>query len=114
MDARYKDTHAYIKAIKASLLQTTGKAPPTVLFLEKAPPADAKKGEKMQQLKKKGYDDGLYIEPDAASSMLANIPKPDGSKKIDETLNALAEEKARIKRDMEAKGASRLKRRRKI
>ncbi|MFS7953708.1 hypothetical protein Hanom_Chr07g00621791 [Helianthus anomalus] len=80
MDARFKDNQAEIKAIKAHLLQTTGIAPPTIFFLDKPSPVDAKKREKMQELKKKGYDDGLYIAPDN-SSMLATIPRPDGSKK---------------------------------
>ncbi|KAJ0434820.1 hypothetical protein HanIR_Chr17g0886111 [Helianthus annuus] len=111
MEARFKDTQADIKAIKAHLLQTTGTAPPTIIFVDKAPD-DAKKGEKVK--KKKGYEDGLYIAPDSKSSLVAEIPRPDGSKKVDVTLNAFADEKARLKKDMETKGKTRFDQEKKV
>ena len=74
--------------------------------MDQPPPADAKKGDKLKQFKKKGYEDGLYIEPDK-SSMLADIPLPDGTKKIDVTTNTIADAKARVKRDMEANDKAR-------
>ncbi|MFS7954722.1 hypothetical protein Hanom_Chr07g00633851 [Helianthus anomalus] len=67
----------------------------------------------MKQIKKKGYEDGLYIAPDK-SSMLADIPKPDGSKKVDVTLNAIADEKEKVKKDREAKGKSRFEQENKV
>ncbi|KAJ0445403.1 hypothetical protein HanIR_Chr16g0842511 [Helianthus annuus] len=106
MEARFMDTQADIKAFKAHLLKTTDSAPPTIIFLDNPPPADAKKGEKMKQLKKRGYEDGLYIAPDK-STMLAEIPKPDGIKKVDVTTNAIADAKAMVKRHLEAKDKAR-------
>ncbi|MFS7912080.1 hypothetical protein Hanom_Chr02g00125621 [Helianthus anomalus] len=50
MEARYKDTQANIKAIKAHLFQTTGTSPPTIIYVEN--PDDAKKGEKGKKEKK--------------------------------------------------------------
>ncbi|MFS7954723.1 hypothetical protein Hanom_Chr07g00633861 [Helianthus anomalus] len=113
MEARFMDTQADIKAIKAHLLKNTGSAPPPIIFVDNPPPADAKKGEKMKQIKKKGYEDGLYIAPDK-SSMLADIRKLDGSKKVDVTLNVIADEKAKVKKDREAKGKSRFEQEKKV
>ncbi|XP_022007445.1 uncharacterized protein LOC110906651 [Helianthus annuus] len=73
MEARFMNTQADIKAIKAHLLKTVDK-----------------------------------------SSMLADLPRPDGSKKVDVTLNAFADEKARLKKDMEAKGKSRFEQEKKV
>ncbi|XP_022007570.1 transcription initiation factor TFIID subunit 11-like [Helianthus annuus] len=50
----------------------------------------------------------------SGESMLAEIPRPDGSKKVDVTLNAIADEKARLKKDMEAKGKSRFEQEKKV
>ncbi|KAJ0859138.1 hypothetical protein HanRHA438_Chr13g0609011 [Helianthus annuus] len=111
MEARFKNTQADIKAIKAHLLQTTGTAPPTIIFIDN-PPDDAKKGEKVK--KKKGYEDGLYIEPDAKSKLVVEIPKPDGSKKVDESQNALDAAKAGIKETMEIKGIKRFEQEKKV
>ncbi|KAJ0870768.1 hypothetical protein HanRHA438_Chr11g0504151 [Helianthus annuus] len=62
-ESRFRNTQADIKAIKAHLLNTTGTAPPTVLFINQLPQDNAKKGEKIKEWKKKGIDDGLYLEP---------------------------------------------------
>ncbi|XP_021986068.1 mucin-2-like [Helianthus annuus] len=102
MEARFKDTQADIKTLKAHFMNTTGTAPPSIIFVDKPPPNNAKMAEKMRQLKKKGYEDGLYIAPDN-STMLAHIPLPDGSKKVDVTLNAIADAKARVKKDRQEK-----------
>ena len=51
--------------------------------------------------------DGLYLEPER-ENMTKNIPLPDGSKKIDETTNALAEAVASVKKDREAKKKARV------
>ncbi|MFS7929986.1 hypothetical protein Hanom_Chr04g00338871 [Helianthus anomalus] len=88
METRFMDTQGDIKEIKAHLLQTTGIAHPSIIFVDK-PHDDAKKGEK----KKKGYEDCLYIKPDPLSKLVVEIPKPDGSKKVDESQNALAAQK---------------------
>ncbi|XP_022004108.1 uncharacterized protein LOC110901605 [Helianthus annuus] len=106
MESRFKNTQADIKAIKAHILNTTDTAPPTIIFVDNPPPDNAKKGEKLKQMKKRGYEDGLYIEPQK-DSMTKDIPLPDGTKKIDVTTNTLAEAKASVKRDREAKDKSR-------
>ena len=93
MEARYKDTQADIKAIKAHLLQTTGTAPPSIIYVEN--PNDVKKWEKTKG--KKGKEDGLYMPPDRMSKLVVEIPRPDGSKKVDETQNAFAALKANMK-----------------
>ncbi|KAJ0457095.1 hypothetical protein HanIR_Chr15g0769951 [Helianthus annuus] len=113
MEARFKDTQADIKEIKAHILNTTGTAPPSVIFVDNPPPDNAKKGEKLKQLKKKGYEDGLYIKPQI-DSMLADIPLPDGSKKIDVTTNAIADAKASVKRDKEAKDKARFEQEKRV
>ena len=51
MEARYKDTQADIKAIKAHLLQTTGTAPPSIIYVEN--PDDAKRGRKIKGRREK-------------------------------------------------------------
>ncbi|MFS7937500.1 hypothetical protein Hanom_Chr05g00428291 [Helianthus anomalus] len=88
MEARYKDTQADIKAIKAHLLQTTGTSPPTIVYVDN--PDDAKKGEKG----KKGKD-GLHLEPDPNAKHVVEIPRPDGTKKVDVTLNLFADKKSK-------------------
>jgi len=106
MESRFKNTQADIKAIKAYILNTTGTALLTILFIDQLPPDNAKKGEKIQEWKKKGIDDGLYIEPEK-DAMTRKIPLPDGSKKVDVTQNALDEAVASVKRDRAAKDMSR-------
>ncbi|MFS8007420.1 hypothetical protein Hanom_Chr14g01260801 [Helianthus anomalus] len=96
VDARYQDTLTDIKAIKAHLRQTTGTSPPTVVFVETA---DAKKGEKDKE--------GLKLKPDAKAKPIVEIPKPYGTKKIDETLNLFSDEKQKRKERLETKGANR-------
>ena len=106
LESRFRNTQADIKAIKAHILETTGTAPPTILFIDQLPPDNAKKGEKIQEWKKKGIDDGLYVEPEQ-DAMTRNTPLPDGSKKVDVTQNALDEAVASVKTDRAAKDMSR-------
>ncbi|XP_022040480.1 uncharacterized protein LOC110943030 [Helianthus annuus] len=54
-----------------------------------------KRGEKTKG--KKGKEDGLYMPPDRMSKLVVEIPRPDGSKKVDETQNAFAALKANMK-----------------
>ncbi|KAJ0870631.1 hypothetical protein HanRHA438_Chr11g0502661 [Helianthus annuus] len=103
LEPRFRNAQA---DIKANILETTGTAPPTVLFIDQLPPDNAKKGEKIQEWKKKGIDDGLYVEPEK-DAMTRNIHLPDGSKKVDVTQNALDEAIASVKRDRAAKDLSR-------
>ena len=107
MEARYKDTQADIKAIKAHLLQTTGTSPPTIVYVENTD--DAKKGKKG----KKGKD-GLYLEPDPKAKPVVEIPRPDGTKKVDVTLNAFAKQKANRKEKMERKGSKRFEKEKEV
>ncbi|MFS7916713.1 hypothetical protein Hanom_Chr03g00180561 [Helianthus anomalus] len=107
MEARYKDTQADIKVIKAHLLQTTGTSPPTIVSVEN--PDDAKKGEKVNKGK-----EGLYLPLDPMAKPVVEIPKPDGSKKVDVTLNAFAEEKVKRKERMETKGDKRFAKDKKV
>ncbi|KAJ0916301.1 hypothetical protein HanPSC8_Chr06g0260061 [Helianthus annuus] len=102
MESRYKDTQADLKALKTQILHSTGTAPPPVFFIDQLPEDNAKKGEKIQEWRRKGITDGLYLAPEN-SNMTKQIPLPDGSKKIDVTTNALAEALACVKRDREAK-----------
>ena len=67
VESRFKDTQADIKAIKAHIQSASGKVPPTVLFMNEPFPDNAKKGEKIKW-KKKGIEDGIYIEPEKDSS----------------------------------------------
>ncbi|MFS7912955.1 hypothetical protein Hanom_Chr02g00136011 [Helianthus anomalus] len=53
MESRFKDTQADIKAIKAHILNTTGNAPPTVIFVDKPPPDNAKRGRKSSSGKRR-------------------------------------------------------------
>ncbi|XP_021985441.1 proteoglycan 4-like [Helianthus annuus] len=48
------------------------------------------------------------------SSMLADIPLPDGSKKIDVTTNVIATAKSSVKRDMEAKDKARFEQEKRV
>ncbi|MFS7986225.1 hypothetical protein Hanom_Chr11g01007831 [Helianthus anomalus] len=98
MESKFKNTQANIKARKFLILNTTGTAHPIVIFTDKPPPDNAKKGEKVKQRTKKGMKDGLYIEPEK-SCMNKIIPLPDGSKKIDVTTNALGDALVEVKRD---------------
>ena len=65
VESRFKDTQADIKAIKASIQQNaqSEKGPSTIFFMDTPLADNAKKGEKFK-LKKKGIEDGLYIEPE--------------------------------------------------
>ncbi|XP_021971853.1 topoisomerase I damage affected protein 7-like [Helianthus annuus] len=74
MESRFKDTQADIKAIKGHILNTIGNAPPTVLFLDNPPPDNAKIWEKFNLWKKKGIEDGLYIEPQ--KDLVSAVVKP--------------------------------------
>ena len=102
MESRFKDTQADLKALKTQILHNSGTAPPSVFFIDQLPEDNAKKGEKIQEWRRKGITDGLYLAPEN-SNMTKQIPLPDGSKKIDVTTNALAEALACVKRDREAK-----------
>ncbi|MFS7919216.1 hypothetical protein Hanom_Chr03g00210161 [Helianthus anomalus] len=102
MESRFKDTQADLKALKTQILHTSCTAPPPVFFIDHLPKDNAKKGEKIQEWRRKGITDGLYLAPEN-SNMTKQIPLPDGSKKIDVTTNALAEARACVKRDREAK-----------
>ncbi|MFS8025314.1 hypothetical protein Hanom_Chr16g01473511 [Helianthus anomalus] len=65
VESRFKDTQADIKAIKASIQQNaqSEKGPSTIFFMDTPLADNAKKGEKIK-LKKKGIEDGLYVEPE--------------------------------------------------
>ncbi|MFS7953596.1 hypothetical protein Hanom_Chr07g00620591 [Helianthus anomalus] len=102
MESRFKDTQADLKALKTQILHSTGTAPPPVFFIDQLPEDNAKKGEKIQEWRRKGIIDGLYMAPEN-SNMTKQIPLPDGSKKLDVTTNALADALAWVKRDREAK-----------
>ncbi|TKW76814.1 MAG: hypothetical protein DI543_18975, partial [Bradyrhizobium icense] len=107
MESRFKDTQADLKALKTQILHNSGTAPPPVFFIDQLPEDNAKKGEKIQEWRRKGITDGLYLAPEN-SNMTKQIPLPDGSKKIDVTTNALAEALACVKRDREAKKKARV------
>ncbi|KAJ0433937.1 hypothetical protein HanIR_Chr17g0875761 [Helianthus annuus] len=70
VESRFKDTQADIKAIKASIQKTaqSGKAPSSILFMNTPLADNAKKGEKIK-LRKKGIEDGMYIEPEDTSAV---------------------------------------------
>ncbi|MFS7918879.1 hypothetical protein Hanom_Chr03g00206351 [Helianthus anomalus] len=104
MDARYKDTQADIKAIKTHILQTTGTSPPTIIYVKNLD--DAKKGEKGKE--------GLHLEPDPKAKLVVEIPRPDGTKDVDVTLNLFAEQKANRKERMEQKGSKRFAKEKKV
>ncbi|MFS7945517.1 hypothetical protein Hanom_Chr06g00525261 [Helianthus anomalus] len=46
--------------------------------------------------------------------MLADIPKQNGSKKVDVTINPIADAKARVKRDLEAKDKARFEQEKRV
>ncbi|XP_035832012.1 triadin-like [Helianthus annuus] len=54
------------------------------------------------------------MPPDPMAKAVVEIPKPFGSKKVDVTLNAFAEEKAKLKEKMERKGDKRFEEEKKV
>ncbi|KAF5817433.1 hypothetical protein HanRHA438_Chr02g0054221 [Helianthus annuus] len=72
VESRFKGTQADIKAIKAHIQSASGKIPPTVLFMNEPFPDNAKKGKKIKW-KKKGINDGIYIEPEKNSQTKAAV-----------------------------------------
>ncbi|KAJ0442334.1 hypothetical protein HanIR_Chr16g0808011 [Helianthus annuus] len=70
VESRFKDTQADIKAIKAHIQSASGKVSSTVLFMNEPFPDNAKKGEKIKW-KKKGIDDGMYVESENSQTKTA-------------------------------------------
>ncbi|MFS7995871.1 hypothetical protein Hanom_Chr12g01123151 [Helianthus anomalus] len=79
MESRFKNTQADLKALKTQIMHTTGTAPPTVLFIDKLPPDNAKKGEKIQEWKKKGIEDEVVasVKRDREAKRKARVDYPD-------------------------------------
>jgi len=98
VDERYKATKADIKAIQTHLKQTTGFSPPEIIY---EGTDDAKKGE-IKKAAKKGEkptfraNEGLVIN-DKSSRAAMVIPRPDGSKRIDDTWVFTAKELENVK-----------------